>query len=152
MAMRCLTTLLKSNLRKLRRSKTVSTDFSVIPLRRRRLHQPLKRARASAKFGHGAESFSPVYVDELFHRQPAAELNMKQQTEETPAVMKLQKPCSQSCGIGDSMLSNAGETATAIWDVDLRAEMFIRRFREEMKLQRQKSIGEYQEMLARGLS
>jgi hypothetical protein len=36
-------------------------------------------------------------------------------------------------------------------DVDVRAEMFIRKFREEMCLQSQRSAEEFQAMLARGL-
>lgn len=36
-------------------------------------------------------------------------------------------------------------------EVDVRAEVFIRKFREEMRLQNQKSAEEFQAMLARGL-
>ncbi|KAL5990586.1 hypothetical protein ACLOJK_011488 [Asimina triloba] len=37
------------------------------------------------------------------------------------------------------------------WGVDARAEQFILQFREELRLQRQRSYREYQEMLARGV-
>jgi hypothetical protein len=36
-------------------------------------------------------------------------------------------------------------------EVDLRAELFIRRFKEDMRLQSQRSAEEFQAMLARGL-
>jgi hypothetical protein len=36
-------------------------------------------------------------------------------------------------------------------EVDLRAELFIRKFREDMRLQSQRSAEEFQAMLARGL-
>jgi hypothetical protein len=35
-------------------------------------------------------------------------------------------------------------------EVDLRAELFIRKFREDMRLQSQRSAEEFQAMLARG--
>ncbi|ERN18741.1 uncharacterized protein LOC18447108 [Amborella trichopoda] len=52
----------------------------------------------------------------------------------------------------DSVLgATSSIEGTSPWGVDLRAEAFISRFREEMQLQRQRSIREYAEMLARGI-
>ncbi|EAZ05460.1 hypothetical protein OsI_27674 [Oryza sativa Indica Group] len=44
-----------------------------------------------------------------------------------------------------------GGGACGMGEVDVRAEVFIRKFREEMRLQNQKSAEEFQAMLARGL-
>jgi hypothetical protein len=43
------------------------------------------------------------------------------------------------------------EAVKGMGEVDLRAELFIRRFKEDMRLQSQRSAEEFQAMLARGL-
>lgn len=56
----------------------------------------------------------------------------------------LQEPISSSGQIDDN------EGAEKSKDIDKQAEDFIANFRQQIKLQRQRSIGEYHEMLARG--
>ena len=69
--------------------------------------------------------------------------HVKPQVEAKKAVEKT-SPMSDRFRASSSSSSPMGE-------VDVRAEMFIAKFREEMRLQRQKSLEKYHEMLARGL-
>jgi hypothetical protein len=56
----------------------------------------------------------------------------------------------RSAGVRGFLLS-PGRGGCGMGEVDVRAEMFIRKFREEMRLQSQRSAEEFQAMLARGL-
>nr|DAD36778.1 TPA_asm: hypothetical protein HUJ06_007419 [Nelumbo nucifera] len=51
---------------------------------------------------------------------------------------------------GHAPEASVAPAETKLQGVDERAEEFITKFRAEMRLQRQRSFGEYQEMLARG--
>lgn len=91
-------------------------------------------------------SFRPVYVDELFNQPEIMgvdECHVKEKVVEKSSVLNYQAETSSSSGfvVRDVNFN----------EVDLKAEMFIAKFKEEMRLQRQRSFGEYQEMLARGV-
>ncbi|KAE8807668.1 hypothetical protein D1007_16047 [Hordeum vulgare] len=114
-------------------------------------------------------SFAPVYVDELYS-QPKG---LSVVHEEQPSTSKPSRPAggankarvhgvaaatgargaavaAKSLGVRGFLLS-PGRGGVGMGEVDLRAEMFIRNFREEMRLQSQRSAEELQAMLARGL-
>lgn len=58
------------------------------------------------------------------------------------------------CDDINSCSTSAFNSKGAVWEmneVDIRAEMFINKFKEEMRLQRQQSFKQYLEMLARGV-
>ncbi|KAJ1702007.1 hypothetical protein LUZ63_001786 [Rhynchospora breviuscula] len=62
--------------------------------------------------------------------------------------------CHNDCMRSDDNNAFGLNTRGAVWEmaeVDIRAEIFINKFKEEMRLQRQRSFKEYQEMLARGV-
>lgn len=120
-------------------------------------------------------SFSPVYVDELYG-QPKG---LSVVHEEQPSTSKLARADPGGGGVNKARVVHgvAGAAATGgskaraaaaaakslgmrgfllspnrgMGEVDVRAEMFIRKFREEMRLQSQRSAEELQAMLARGL-
>ena len=53
--------------------------------------------------------------------------------------------------MSERLRASSSSSSPMMGEVDVRAEMFIAKFREEMRLQRQRSLEQYQEMLARGL-
>ncbi|KAK1283289.1 hypothetical protein QJS10_CPA09g02049 [Acorus calamus] len=102
---------------------------------------------------HRLRSFKPVYVDDLFSKPSASTLHVEVFEEEKV------KDGLGGCSSSSSSVTAAAEEVeveaeggvVALEGVDLRAEQFIASFREEMRLQRQRSFGEYKEMLARGV-
>ncbi|XP_008791597.1 uncharacterized protein LOC103708446 [Phoenix dactylifera] len=115
-----------------------------------------RRKKRRTRRLHQHRHFAPVFVDELYNQptpvhvecvEPYLEKSAtRDQLRVTfgAAAVPASSSSSSSCGPSSSLVGGMGE-------VDLRAEMFIRKFREEMRLQRQRSFGEYQEMLARGV-
>ncbi|KAK1260837.1 hypothetical protein QJS04_geneDACA002400 [Acorus gramineus] len=104
---------------------------------------------------HRLRSFKPVYVDDLFSKPSASTLHVELFEEEK---VKDGLGCSSSSSSSSSSVTAAAAEdveaeggVVALEGVDLRAEQFIASFREEMRLQRQRSFGEYKEMLARGV-
>lgn len=111
-------------------------------------------------------SFAPVYVDELYSQPKGLSIVH----EEQPSTSKLTRAAAgvdkarvhgvaaatgaraavKSLGVRGFLLS-PGRGGSGMGEVDVRAEMFIRKFREEMRLQSQRSAEELQAMLARGL-
>jgi hypothetical protein len=137
-----------------------------------------RRATSSSVMHHRRQysspttSFAPVYVDELYnlhrHQQPSSKLS------DEPSTSGKLVGCVGAARTGDK--AKASDTAAAgvgamknvlmrspgrgggvlgavkgMGEVDLRAELFIRKFKEEMRLQSQRSAEEFQAMLARGL-
>ena len=120
-------------------------------------------------------SFAPVYVDELYS-QPKGLSVVHEEQQPQPSTSKLARPAggvnkarvhgvaaatggskaraataaAKSLGVRGFLLS-PGRGGVGMGEVDVRAEMFIRKFREEMRLQSQRSAEELQAMLARGL-
>ncbi|KAK1283294.1 hypothetical protein QJS10_CPB21g00038 [Acorus calamus] len=98
---------------------------------------------------HRLRSFKPVYVDDLFSKPSASTLHVEVFEEEK---VKDGLGCSSSSSVTAAAEEVEAEGGVvALEGVDLRAEQFIASFREEMRLQRQRSFGEYKEMLARGV-
>ncbi|KAL5220185.1 hypothetical protein ABZP36_024898 [Zizania latifolia] len=122
---------------------------------------------------------APVYVDELYSRpraHHAAVHEVSQQQQPTTSADKLAAragAASYSAAAADAPTNAGASNAAAaaggkvragvrsvlmsprrvagMGEVDLRAELFIRKFREEMRLQRQQSADDFHAMLARGL-
>lgn len=59
--------------------------------------------------------------------------------------------CSSYDNSNNAFGSSSKGAFSEMEEVDIRAEIFINKFKEEMRLQRQQSFNEYQEMLARGV-
>ncbi|KAK3032052.1 hypothetical protein RJ639_035489 [Escallonia herrerae] len=91
-----------------------------------------------------SEELPPIYVDELFPE--AASMQVADDAKKAKETV--------------ASTSSSSTTLTDAWNnlsihskfrgVDERAEEFISKFREDMQLQREQSILEFQEMLARG--
>ncbi|KAJ4955331.1 hypothetical protein NE237_012114 [Protea cynaroides] len=101
--------------------------------------------------------FSPVYVDDLFTTES---ISVQASTAAAARGKVIEKPPESSTAAAAAMTvyvppkGDSGQTLMEVpqlQGVDERAEEFIAKFKEDMRLQRQKSFGEYQEMLARGL-
>uniref|UniRef100_A0ACD5WZQ3 Uncharacterized protein n=1 Tax=Avena sativa TaxID=4498 RepID=A0ACD5WZQ3_AVESA len=128
----------------------------------------------SVQRGHH-RSFAPVYVDELYS-QPKGLSVVREEEGPQPNTGKVARPDTQdraggvnkarahsalaaaTTGGGSKarggvrgFLLSPGRGCAGMGEVDVRAEMFIRKFREEMRLQSQRSAEEFQAMLARGL-
>ncbi|KAM0868518.1 hypothetical protein ACQ4PT_041259 [Festuca glaucescens] len=133
----------------------------------------------SVQRGHH-RSFAPVYVDELYSQpkglsvvreevpQPSTS-KLARDTDRTAGVVSKARVhgagAAAATTTGGSSKARAGGRSAAVrgfllspgrggcgmGEVDVRAEMFIRKFREEMRLQSQRSAEEFQAMLARGL-
>lgn len=108
-------------------------------------------------------SFAPVYVDELYshHQQPPKALRVVRAEDEPSASDDDAKPTTAAHAGGamrNVLLRSPGRggggvlgVVKGMGEVDLRAELFIRKFKEDMRLQSQRSAEELQAMLARGL-
>ncbi|PKA59248.1 hypothetical protein AXF42_Ash001341 [Apostasia shenzhenica] len=156
-----------SSLIEFRPPKLIKKSFSFV-LHRTVSCRRSRRARQSDKLGHRRQSFVPVYIDELLVHHPTEvtrfngikQRPVEEQKEKIKQATSTQTSTdiASSSSSSSSLISSSVMTRTTameiigeLGDVDLRAEMFIRKFKEEMRLQRQKSFGEYQEMLTRGL-
>ncbi|XP_043691170.1 uncharacterized protein LOC122641908 isoform X2 [Telopea speciosissima] len=98
------------------------------------------------------QKFAPVYVDDLFTTEP---ISVQASTTVTTTGKVIEKsPVESSSDITyvppKDCSGQAVMEVPQLQGVDKRAEEFIAKFKEEMRLQRQRSFGEYQEMLARG--
>ncbi|KAF8669829.1 hypothetical protein HU200_051003 [Digitaria exilis] len=141
--------------------------------RRRRRRTPSSSAHAVRHHHH--RSFAPVYIDDLYtHQQqqppPKAlrvvrahepDANKPTAPATRPVHAAARVPSSKAAIAGGAMMRNVllrspgrGVLLGAVkgmGEVDLRAELFIRKFKEDMRLQSQRSAEEFQAMLARGL-
>lgn len=155
---------IRTRVSKLKRSTivagTIARFNTVDPTcdRRRRTSRPPKSLHR-----HG--SSAPVYVDDLYNEpEPARVEHVEPEVDDK--LVKGSKKSETNSPFGAPLgfsTSSASASASASWEasmpsavrgmgeVDLRAEMFIRRFKEEMRLQSQRSLVEFQEMLARGV-
>ncbi|KAG1353931.1 hypothetical protein COCNU_07G000430 [Cocos nucifera] len=151
-----LTSKVQSKLSKLERSKTLrhaKASLNTI------LHSPsrssyhLRRKKRRTRRLHHHRYFAPVYVDELYDRPMPVHVECVEASPEAKGEKALEK--SETSDQPGVMFGGAAASSFSVvegmGDVDWRAEMFIRKFREEMRLQRQRSFGEYQDMLARGV-
>ncbi|RWV93294.1 hypothetical protein GW17_00044265 [Ensete ventricosum] len=101
---------------------------------------------------HNHRYFMPVYVDKPYsqpmqareeanHEAKAASKNTTTTNDRSHLYM----------GAASAVAASSSQVVVEISGVDLRAEMFIRKFKEEKKLERQRSFEEYREMMARGV-
>ncbi|KAJ0970471.1 hypothetical protein J5N97_023348 [Dioscorea zingiberensis] len=146
---------LRSKLRKVRLVKPIKqASAAMTSILGHHQHQHQQPRSVSLKLHHQHHrSFKPVYVDELFNK---AEVVHVEQVEITPQKEKekvkvFEKSSVLKSQAGTSSSSSSSFVVGDLNEVDLRAEVFIAKFKEEMRLQRQRSFGEYQEMLARGV-
>ncbi|KAJ3680206.1 hypothetical protein LUZ60_016484 [Juncus effusus] len=150
---RKLTSSLHSKLSKFKRSKSL-----------KKLKTTLGSKQPS--FVHAKKMHQHVYVDELY-KQPIVpptrvELVKKPFYEENKIEKPLKKIETKGFKKGEfssfsrnynirQFESSSRGARREMGEVDLRAEMFIKKFKEEMKLQRQRSCEEYHDMLARSV-
>ncbi|XP_010920480.1 uncharacterized protein [Elaeis guineensis] len=159
------TSKVQSKLSKLKRSKALrhakARLINSIFHSSSRSSYHLRRKKRRTRRLHHHRYFAPVYVDELYDQPMPVHAECVEASPEAKGEKALEKSAkSDQFGV---MCGGAAAAAAAsscepslsvvagMEDVDLRAEMFIRKFKEEMRLQRQRSFGEYQEMLARGV-
>ncbi|CAK9187810.1 unnamed protein product [Ilex paraguariensis] len=177
-AWKSFTNTLQSKLHKLNISKTIKkTTHQLVSLRPIRLRRLLPRklralAQRSSTYRHHIHryhdshqlrnSFAAIHVDELFPEPPethskemAASSNSDTKAKDMVKVFD-KKPQPRTRKVGETS-TNAVADHDA-WKmsflrqfrgVDERAEEFIAKFREEMTLQREQSILDFQDMLAR---
>ncbi|XP_042515851.1 uncharacterized protein LOC122090080 [Macadamia integrifolia] len=109
------------------------------------------RPRKQNKHLSYKQKFSPVYIDDLFTTEPisiqvpttvAATRKVIEKSPESSSATAYVPPIDYS--------RKAVVEVPQLEGVDKRAEEFIKKFKAEMRLQRQRSFGEYQEMLERG--
>lgn len=103
----------------------------------------------SRRKNKGKASFSAIYIDELFPGQNRDSVNYCKEKSEKPlngSGNSIIETGETSGGGGDSY---GRKVSSMFRGVDERAEEFITKIREEMKLEREKSIIDFQEMLAR---
>ncbi|WOL09622.1 hypothetical protein Cni_G18375 [Canna indica] len=163
-----LTSRVRTNFSKIKPSKSLNrlaTGFQTVVVRRRPRRsrsayhvcvdkiQTTKRSSSSSTL-HNHQCFAPIYVDELYSQplQLRLEKKVEPAAENKGVLMKKKK---EKAGKSDMFVAPPSSSSRVVEDqiggVDLRAEMFIRKFKEEKKLERQRSFEEYQEMLARGV-
>ncbi|KAG8086700.1 hypothetical protein GUJ93_ZPchr0010g10243 [Zizania palustris] len=130
------------------------------------------RRRSSSSLQSGwchHRSSAPVYVDELYSRpkthhvavheapppqQPSSKLAAPAGTSNNAATANKAAAAAATAtnaGARSVLMSPRRGVAARMGEVDLRAELFISKFREEMRLQSQQSAEEFHAMLARGL-
>ncbi|KAJ6790803.1 Uncharacterized protein M6B38_248465 [Iris pallida] len=158
-AWRSFTSKLQSKILKIKRSKPIKqATIHLNTILRPRSPSPhrldrhdYKRPRAYTKKLHHYHSFAPVYVDDLFQSQPermGVDHIIEQQTQ-----VSTKKPLLRNSTMAATSTSSSSShfDSTSCSSVDERAEMFIAKFKQDMRLQRQKSLDKYQEMLARSV-
>ncbi|XP_058092259.1 uncharacterized protein LOC131238651 [Magnolia sinica] len=168
-ALKGITSTLQAKLHKLKRSKSIkkattrlgSTLSTFLPhryLRSSPHHRDRKKPRLQTPttlrphrhYNHLHQSFAPVYIDDLFNEPASAPVKL---VEPPPSTSKAgEKSAAPSASVVvDGPKASAAAAELQLWGVDERAERFIAKFKEDMRLQRQRSFGEYQEMLTRGM-
>ncbi|KAM7462537.1 hypothetical protein LguiA_030658 [Lonicera macranthoides] len=144
-AWKSLTTTLHSKFPK--RIKKLTKHLTPLPLIRR------KPPRSTTHHHHLSK---PIFVDELF-AEPSANISLyRPKMEDAKTNMKTEQK--QSLAPKDNI--KAGESSKGKWDVkmlpkvkgvDERAEEFISKLKQDMKIEREQSILDFQEMLARSV-
>ncbi|XP_057957548.1 uncharacterized protein LOC131150691 [Malania oleifera] len=165
--------LLRSELLRRAHPQKLSKSIKKASLRLRSVlcpsFSPKRRRSLLHRRGHQKGS-SLIYVDQLFTEHSSAQQLQRTrmgnhiEVEEETAAIAVGIKKGKEVGGGDGQQKNRIGSSSSVeeaWKavvdsmpqlrgVDERAEEFISRFREEMMLQRQKSILDFQEMLARG--
>ncbi|XP_031097411.1 uncharacterized protein LOC116001651 [Ipomoea triloba] len=128
----------------------LSRKFYSLMIRRHSSSSCSSSKRPLQRRHHNTLNFPAIYVDELFPEPLISAPPPKRHGEEQPKV--------GPSTVGESSSSNGGggggwrvpSLPPHFRGVDERAEDFISKFRQDMKLEREQSILDFQEMLARG--
>ncbi|KAK2643650.1 hypothetical protein Ddye_018845 [Dipteronia dyeriana] len=165
---------LQSKLHSLNIPKTIKTTTHCLltfcsrhlfmPLKKRFLTKPASRHQYPYIYQYQNQllqkNFAAIYIDNLYQDgHPLSSVHVKQYSHaETSRSTKdsVEEKSSSSSVPKKSVYSieDAWEAVVArspqLRGVDERADEFIYKFREDMKIQRERSLLEYQEMLSRG--
>ncbi|URD84434.1 hypothetical protein MUK42_10352 [Musa troglodytarum] len=112
------------------------------------LRRRTRTAYRQSGVGHNHRYFAPVHVDKPYGQPMQAREEAKAASKNTTAT---NDRSNLLVGAASAVAASSSQVVEEIGGVDLRAEMFIRKFKEEKKLERQRSFEEYREMLARGV-
>ncbi|CAL9130317.1 unnamed protein product [Musa acuminata var. zebrina] len=113
------------------------------------LRRRTRTAYRQACVDHNHRYFAPVYVEKPYTQPMQAR---EEANHEAMAASKNNTTTNDRSHLFVGAASaSSSRVVEEIGGVDLRAEMFIRKFKEEKKLERQRSVEEYREMLARGV-
>ncbi|KAI9194746.1 hypothetical protein LWI28_008866 [Acer negundo] len=173
-----LTKKLQSKLHSLNIPKTIKTTTHrllafcsrhlFMPLKKRFLTKPASRHQYPYMYQYQnhqnqllQKNFAAIYIDNLYqYGHPSSSAHAKQyfhaETSRSTNEAVEEKSSSSSSVPKKSVYSieDAWEAVVArspqLRGVDERADEFIYKFREDMKIQRERSLLEYQEMLSRG--
>ncbi|XP_052208010.1 uncharacterized protein LOC127811859 [Diospyros lotus] len=173
-AWKSFTNILQSKLQKLKTSKSCNETTRRLKSALSRLIRPCLRALAGYHHRHGSRhrrhclrmNFAAIYVDELFGGPGPVPLQAKQiqkgstskvnEMDAGPGPVPLQAKQIQKGSTSKVNEMSAGSSSAAaasslprFLGIDERAEEFISKFRKDMKLEREQSILDFQEMLAR---
>ncbi|KAH7843676.1 hypothetical protein Vadar_019399 [Vaccinium darrowii] len=121
----------------------------LIPRALTRHRYPLDHHRQHSGHHYLHKNMAAIYVDELFPGEVNNTSHAKKIYQDEGKTSKA-KEIGTSGGKDENMAKGKKARLVAQWqDIDQRAEEFISKFREDMKLQREKSLGDFYEMLAR---
>nr|GMD75871.1 uncharacterized protein LOC109175308 [Ipomoea batatas] len=123
----------------------LSRKFYSLMIRR---HTNSSKRPLQRRHHHNTLNFPAIYVDELFPEPLSSAPPPKRHGEEQPKVGPSSSSSSNSNGGGNGW--RVPSLPPHFRGVDERAEDFISKFRQDMKLEREQSILDFQEMLARG--
>jgi len=122
----------------------------LIPRALTRHRSPIYHHRPHSGHYYLHKNMSAIYVDELFPGEVNNTSHAKKIYQDEGKICKAKEMGETSDGRGENMAKGKKALSLAQWqDIDQRAEDFISKFREDMKLQREKSLGDFYEMLAR---
>ncbi|KAB8491075.1 hypothetical protein FH972_025373 [Carpinus fangiana] len=169
-AWKCFTITLQSKLHKLRTSRAIkAATRRLLAIRSFRFLFPFKRHNlinkpSSSYYQYGQQyyyhqahkNFAAIHIDELYDQDPVAghsksTLHARAGTSKGKEVVddkSLPRKSESIYGIEDAW-KQVVASSPHLRGVDDRAEEFISRFHQDMKLQKERSLLEFQEMLAR---
>ncbi|KAI4368406.1 hypothetical protein MLD38_016965 [Melastoma candidum] len=142
-------------IRSFRPSLPFNSGHRCRPLIPRTFHPSSTRHASYYGYGHQLQknSYSPIYIDELFDRRERAKEkacgSVTSARGECSGIDKDKGGDEMSCDIEERWRTIVSKSPQ-LRCVDERAEEFIDKFKEEMKLERERSMLEFQEMLRRG--
>lgn len=155
-AWKCFSNKLQSKIHKVNLSKAIKTTLqnllsafkSLIHLINSRRHRTLAATRTYSTYHHyhvQSKNISAIHIDDLFAEKGTHHHHHHSQGETSREVNH-----GESSGLNS--IEDAWKAVVARsphLQVDQRAEEFISKFHEDMRLQKERSMIEFQEMLAR---
>lgn len=166
-AWKSFTITVQSKLHKLRTSKAIKATTRrllamrsfrfLLPFKRHNLNQPSYQLYGQQCYNQvHYKNFAAIHIDELYDEPVAGyyskTLHARAGTSKGKEVVgekSLPRKSEGIYGIEDAWKAVVA-SSPHLQGVDDRAEEFISKFREDMKLQKERSLLEFQEMLARG--